>query len=84
MFCAVLPLPLLVPSFPLLLAAFVLFGIGIGALDVSMNAHAVLVEERYERPIMSSLMVCSASVACSARRSPAAPCGWDYLPLRTC
>ena len=35
-------------------AAFVLLGIGIGALDVSMNAHAVLVEERYGRPIMSS------------------------------
>jgi len=50
----VLPLPLLAPSFPLLLAACVLLGIGIGALDVSMNAHAVLVEERYGRPIMSS------------------------------
>jgi MFS family permease len=54
LFCAVLPLPLLAPSFPLLLTAFVLFGIGIGALDVAMNAHAVLVEERYGRPIMSS------------------------------
>ncbi|HSA82981.1 MAG TPA: MFS transporter, partial [Geminicoccaceae bacterium] len=54
LFCAVLPLPLLAPSFPLLLAAFVLLGIGIGALDVSMNAHAVLVEERYGRAIMSS------------------------------
>jgi fucose permease len=31
-----------------------LLGIGIGALDVAMNAHAVLVEERYGRPIMSS------------------------------
>jgi hypothetical protein len=50
----VLPLPLLALNFPLLLAAFVLLGIGIGALDVSMNAHAVLVEERYGRPIMSS------------------------------
>lgn len=49
-FCAVL----LALNFPLLLAAFVLLGIGIGALDVSMNAHAVLVEERYGRPIMSS------------------------------
>jgi MFS family permease len=54
LFCTVLPLPLLAPDFPLLLAAFVLLGIGIGALDVSMNAHAVLVEERYGRPIMSS------------------------------
>ena len=54
LFCAVLPLPLLAPDFPLLLATFVLLGVGIGALDVSMNAHAVLVEERYGRPIMSS------------------------------
>lgn len=54
LFCAVLPLPLLAPGLPTLLAAFVLLGIGIGALDVSMNAHAVLVEERYGRPIMSS------------------------------
>jgi MFS family permease len=54
LFCAVLPLPLLAPDFALLLGAFVLLGIGIGALDVAMNAHAVLVEQRYERPIMSS------------------------------
>jgi MFS family permease len=54
LFCAVLPLPLLAPDFPLLLAALVLLGIGTGTLDVSMNAHAVLVEERYGRPIMSS------------------------------
>jgi MFS family permease len=54
LFCAVLPLPLLAPDFPLLLAALMLLGIGIGALDVAMNAHAVLVEERYGRPIMSS------------------------------
>lgn len=54
LFCAVLPLPLLAPSFPLLLATFVSLGIGIGALDVAMNAHAVLLEERYRRPIMSS------------------------------
>ena len=54
LFCAVLPLPLLAPDLALLLAAFVMLGVGIGALDVAMNAHAVLVEERYGRPIMSS------------------------------
>ncbi len=31
-----------------------LVGVGNGALDVSMNSHAVAVEERYGRPIMSS------------------------------
>jgi MFS family permease len=54
-FCAVLPLPLLAPNFPLLLAALVLLGVARGALDVAMNAHAVLIEERYRRPILSSL-----------------------------
>lgn len=54
-FCAVLPLPLLAPDLPLLLAALVLLGIGTGALDVAMNAHAVAIEERFERPIMSGL-----------------------------
>jgi MFS family permease len=53
-FCVVLPLPLLAPDMGTLLAAFVLLGIGTGALDVAMNAHAVLIEERYGRPIMSS------------------------------
>jgi predicted MFS family arabinose efflux permease len=54
MFCAALPLPLLAPDFPSLLAALALLGVGSGALDVAMNAHAVLVEARYGRPIMSS------------------------------
>jgi MFS family permease len=53
-FCLVLPLPLLAPDVGWLLASFILLGIGSGALDVAMNAHAVLVEERYGRPIMSS------------------------------
>jgi fucose permease len=82
LFCAVLPLPLLAPDFALLLAAFVLLGIGIGALDVSMNAHAVLVEERYGRPIMSSFHglfslggLCGAALAGGAMTVglPAAP-----------
>ncbi len=54
LFCAALPLPLLAPDFPTLLAALALLGVGTGSLDVAMNAHAVLVEARYGRPIMSS------------------------------
>ncbi len=54
LFCLALALPLLAPDFPTLLAALALLGVGSGALDVAMNAHAVLVEERYGRPIMSS------------------------------
>lgn len=39
---------------PTLLAGLVLFGTGHGALDVSMNVHAVRVEGRYQRPIMTT------------------------------
>lgn len=41
-------------DFVSLLAALILLGIGIGLTDTAMNAHAVLVERGYERPIMSS------------------------------
>jgi MFS family permease len=34
--------------------ALLVFGMGNGSLDVSMNAHAVQVEAGYERPIMSA------------------------------
>ncbi|WP_070379127.1 MFS transporter [Rhodococcus sp. WMMA185] len=34
--------------------ALVVFGFTVGALDVSMNAHAVEVERRYQRPIMAA------------------------------
>ena len=51
----ILPLPLLAPS-PLVLAAVLcLFGALNGSMDVSMNAHGVGVEQRYGRPILSSL-----------------------------
>lgn len=52
-FCAALPLPLLA-SRPLLLgAALAVFGACAGAMDVAMNAHAVAVEQRWGRPVMS-------------------------------
>jgi fucose permease len=37
----------------LLAVALYVFGMGIGAIDVAMNAQAVIVEQRYGRPIMS-------------------------------
>lgn len=43
------------PSVAWLLLTLFLFGAAHGTLDVAMNAHAVEVEERYERPIMSSI-----------------------------
>ncbi len=46
--------PALAPRFPVLLAAAFLLGAGIGSLDVAMNAHAIAVERRYGRSIMSA------------------------------
>jgi Major Facilitator Superfamily len=54
-YCLMLPLPLLAPT-PLALGALLLvFGAANGAMDVSMNAHGVVVERTLPRPIMSSL-----------------------------
>jgi MFS family permease len=46
--------PALAPSFGVLLVLAFVLGAGIGSLDVAMNAHAIEVEKRYGRPIMSS------------------------------
>ncbi|HUG61704.1 MAG TPA: MFS transporter [Methylomirabilota bacterium] len=50
-----LPMVVLAPTYPLLLAAAVAFGAGTGLSDVGMNAQAVAVEKRLQRPVMSSL-----------------------------
>ena len=52
--CLTLPLPVVSPNVALLAVTLALFGACNGTLDVSMNAQAVAVEERYRRPIMSS------------------------------
>ena len=53
-FCLMLPLPLLATS-PLVLAPILLvFGASNGAMDVAMNAHGVAIQEKLERPVMSS------------------------------
>lgn len=54
LFCATLLLPGLATSLPLLMLALLLVGAANGALDVSMNAQAALVEQRYRRSIMNS------------------------------
>ena len=48
-----LPLLVLAPSTLLLGATLAVFGAAIGAIDVSMNAHAVDVERLHGRPLMS-------------------------------
>lgn len=57
---AALSIPLVIaliaaPSLPLLVLALFAFGFFISMMDVVMNAHGVLVEQKLGRPIMSSL-----------------------------
>ena len=54
LFCAVAILPSISPSLPILMASLLIFGAVNGALDVSMNAQAALVERQYGRSIMNS------------------------------
>ena len=51
----VLPLVVFAPNLPLLIPAMALFGATLGSMDVVMNAHAVEVERRLGRAVMSSL-----------------------------
>jgi hypothetical protein len=53
--CLLLPSPVVAPNLLTLILALSLFGAANGMLDVSMNAQAVLIEDRYHRPIFSSL-----------------------------
>jgi fucose permease len=52
--CLCLPLPVLAPTVALLVLSLGALGAFNATLDVSMNAQAVVVEQRYGRPIMSS------------------------------
>ena len=50
----VLVAPALAPSYELLLVCGVLYGIGVGFVEVGLNAHSVELERYYRRPIISS------------------------------
>jgi MFS family permease len=54
MYCAIVPLIPLMPDVPVLIALYVCMGIMTGTLDVAMNAQAVMVEQQYNKPIMTS------------------------------
>lgn len=48
----------LAPSYPVLVLGAAVFGLGNGAMDVSMNALGVSVEQARRRPVMSRLHAC--------------------------
>ncbi len=50
-----LPVLLLMPNPWTMGAALFVFGAGIGVIDVAMNSHGIHVQNKYGRPIMSSL-----------------------------
>lgn len=50
-----LPLLLTLSSIGAMAVTLFIFGAGVGAIDVAMNAHGVQVQNLYETPIMSSL-----------------------------
>ena len=58
LFCAALLLPSLPTSLVLLCPALVVYGAAAGVADVAMNAHAVEVERRYGRSVMSGMHGC--------------------------
>jgi predicted MFS family arabinose efflux permease len=76
--CAALVLPAVPTSLVLLCLVLVLYGAAAGLADVAMNAHAVLVEQRYGRSVMSSMHGCwsagvlagSATAAVAIRLTP--------------
>jgi predicted MFS family arabinose efflux permease len=51
--CLTLPLLASVSSLPLLVATLLVFGASVGAIDVSMNIQAIIVERASGRPMMS-------------------------------
>jgi len=54
LWCAALLLPPLPTTLALLCLTLIAYGAAAGLSDVAMNAHAVVVEERYGRSVMSS------------------------------
>jgi MFS family permease len=52
--CGTLPLLASVSNMPLLVATLLLFGASLGAIDVSMNIQAIIVEREIGQPMMSS------------------------------
>lgn len=54
LYSAIVPLIPLMPNFAALIALYFCMGLVTGMFDVAMNAQAVMVEQEYKRPIMTS------------------------------
>jgi MFS family permease len=64
-------------------AALLVFGIGNGLMDVSMNAHAVVVERHYTRPVMSAFHATWSLGGVAAALTGARTLGWELSPAIT-
>lgn len=64
-------------------AALLVLGMANGALDVSMNAHAVEVEHAYDRPIMSAFHAMWSVGGFVAALAGARTLSWDWSPATT-
>ena len=54
LYCIFVPLIPFMPVLPVLFVLYFIMGISTGMLDVAMNAQAVMIENAYQRPIMTS------------------------------
>ncbi|MET9616402.1 MFS transporter [Kitasatospora indigofera] len=66
-----------------LAAALLVFGFGIGCLDVSMNTHAVQVERGYRRPVMSAFHAVYSVGGVLAALAGARTLSWGWSPAAT-
>lgn len=64
-------------------AALLIFGFGNGLIDVSMNAHAVVVERHYDRPVMSAFHATWSLGGVAAALTGARTLSWELSPATT-
>ncbi|GHH41660.1 MFS transporter [Lentzea cavernae] len=63
--------------------ALLIFGFGNGLIDVSMNAHAVVVERHYDRPVMSAFHATWSLGGVAAALTGARTLSWELSPATT-
>ncbi|MFC9228876.1 MFS transporter [Streptomyces decoyicus] len=80
---AALVLPGLAANAWTLGAALLVLGVGNGCLDVSMNAHAVQVEQGYRRPVISAFHAAFSLGGILASLVGARTLSWNWSPVTT-